>query len=99
MKHLPAICRWVTKKIKRETVVKVSSVFSSFSLGVATNRDAWVYNFSKENLARNMRGMIAFYNSEVSRYQNFGSVKEKVRFRLLIMIQLKLNGLARYETI
>jgi predicted helicase len=43
-------------------------IFDSFSLGVVTNRDAWTYNASRGILASNMRGMIDFYNAEVSRF-------------------------------
>ena len=45
------------------------TVFENFSLGVATNRDAWCYNFSKQRLTNNMSGMVEFYNHEVLRYQ------------------------------
>jgi predicted helicase len=45
------------------------TVFENFSLGVATNRDAWVYNASKIKLENNMRRMIDFYNQERERYQ------------------------------
>ena len=46
------------------------TVFTLYSSGVKTNRDAWVYNFSKENLVENMQKTIAFYNSEMKRYQH-----------------------------
>lgn len=46
-----------------------SVIFENYSLGVATNRDAWCYNFSKNQLAKNMSSMIDFYNSEVLRYK------------------------------
>ena len=45
------------------------SVFTLYSGGVKTNRDAWAYNFSKETLTENMEKTIAFYNREVERYQ------------------------------
>jgi predicted helicase len=41
------------------------SVFEMHSLGLTTNRDAWVYNFSKHKLETNVKRMIAAYNSEV----------------------------------
>ena len=44
-------------------------IFSLNSLGVGTNRDAWVYNYSLQDLRLNMIGTISFYNSEVDRYQ------------------------------
>ncbi len=43
------------------------TLFSNYSLGVATNRDAWCYQHSKTNLMQNLKSMIAFYNTEVSR--------------------------------
>jgi len=46
------------------------SIFSLFSLGVGTNRDAWVYNYSRSEICENMTKTIAFYNAEVDRYQS-----------------------------
>lgn len=45
-------------------------LFENFSLGVATNRDAWCYNASRSGLSANMTRMIGFYNSEASRLAN-----------------------------
>ncbi|HQO10327.1 MAG TPA: DEAD/DEAH box helicase family protein [Clostridiales bacterium] len=45
-----------------------------FSNGVKTNRDAWVYNYSKKRLINQITKTIEFYNSEVNR---FISEKEK----------------------
>lgn len=36
------------------------SFFETYAIGVATNRDAWVYNSSQQVLERNMRSMIDF---------------------------------------
>jgi len=44
-------------------------IFSQYSLGVVTNRDAWAYNFSKKSVAQNMRQMIDFYNQQVRAFQ------------------------------
>ena len=43
----------------------VEAIFVSYSTGLKTNRDAWAYNFALKNLARNMGGMITFYNEQV----------------------------------
>ena len=48
---------------------KINKVFGSFSRGLETTRDNWVYNFSKKKVAENMNGMIDFYNSELNRYK------------------------------
>ncbi|GAA4657633.1 DEAD/DEAH box helicase [Bartonella pachyuromydis] len=42
--------------------------FENFSCGLKTSRDAWAYNASHEDLANNMNNMIAFYDSEVERF-------------------------------
>ena len=42
-------------------------VFELFSNGFKSNRDNWVTNFSSVQLAKNMKGMIDFYNAEVDR--------------------------------
>ena len=42
------------------------ALFRQFSLGLATHRDPWCYNFSQEAVASNMRRMITNYNDEVS---------------------------------
>jgi predicted helicase len=48
---------------------KADAVFSTYSLGVETNRDAWTYNFSRQALLTNMKNTIDFYNSERERFQ------------------------------
>ena len=44
------------------------AIFTNYSLGIATNRDAWCYNPSRPLLERNIDSMIDFYNSELTRY-------------------------------
>lgn len=46
---------------------KETAIFSMRSLGVVTNRDAWCYNFSQNNVVKNIKNSIQFYNSEVDR--------------------------------
>lgn len=40
------------------------SVFSMIAIGVATNRDAWDYNFSKSAVRNNLTQMLAFYDNQ-----------------------------------
>ena len=43
-------------------------MFALFSLGVGTNRDAWVYNFDNRRLSRNITEPIDFYDDHVLRW-------------------------------
>ncbi|MDG5489053.1 DEAD/DEAH box helicase family protein [Sphingomonas sp. BGYR3] len=45
-----------------------TALFANFSRGVATARDAWCYNGSREAVEKNMLAMISFYNAEVDRF-------------------------------
>jgi predicted helicase len=47
----------------------VEALFVMYSCGVATNRDAWAYNFSRKKLAENMSGMIERFNEQVAGYK------------------------------
>ncbi|MGI9461344.1 MAG: type ISP restriction/modification enzyme [Alphaproteobacteria bacterium] len=42
-------------------------IFYIYSLGIASGKDPWVYNFSQEKLQNNMKSMINFYNEELTR--------------------------------
>ena len=55
--------------------IKAKSWFNTYAIGVATNRDAWVYGFSKKDVEANMRRMIDFYNEQRKQLAN-GEIKE-----------------------
>ena len=40
------------------------SFFKTYAIGVATNRDSWVLNFSTDSVRNSMSGMISFYNEQ-----------------------------------
>ena len=44
-----------------------SALFEMYSLGIASNRDAWAYNFSRDALERNVKTTFDFFNSEIER--------------------------------
>lgn len=46
------------------------TIFENYSLGVATNRDSWCFNYSRKNLTNNMSNMVDFYNHELDRLKN-----------------------------
>lgn len=43
------------------------AVFETSSLGIATNRDPWAYNYSRDSLRVSISRAIEFYNQEVDR--------------------------------
>lgn len=59
------------------------TLFLNYSLGVATNRDAWCYQYSKTKIIKNLESMIEFYNSEVSRLY---SIKQSEKVQIVNLI-------------
>ena len=58
-----------TKAAKAAKGAAEGTIFKTYSLGVSTSRDAWVYNFKEAALQENMTRMIEFYNAETSRWE------------------------------
>ena len=56
-------------EVKRGKTLSPDTIFQTYSRGVATSRDAWAYNFNKEQLADDMKRMIDFYNQQVKDFQ------------------------------
>ena len=47
----------------------VEVIFKTYSNGVKTNRDTWVYSFNQNALTENMRRMIDTYNEQVFKWE------------------------------
>ncbi|MDE7088654.1 MAG: helicase, partial [Prevotella sp.] len=47
---------------------KSKSFFTTYAIGLASNRDSWVYNFSYDAVKHNMSRMITFYNAQQEAY-------------------------------
>lgn len=47
---------------------KSQSFFNTYAIGVVTNRDAWVYNFSSKEIEKNMQRTIEFYNEQQKKF-------------------------------
>lgn len=45
-----------------------TTVFGTYSAGLQTNRDAWVYGYSRPRVGATVSSTIDFYNAEVDRY-------------------------------
>jgi predicted helicase len=86
------------------------TIFDTYSCGVQTNRDAWVYNFSSKNLSIHTSEMIDLYNSQVDDYKKVcanKSVDQKIDVDKFVKNDSKLikwssslkNQLERYQKI
>ncbi len=60
--------------------LKSQSFFNTYAIGVSTNRDAWVYNFSANEIEKNMKKTIDFYNEQ----QRAFSKAEKENLKLKV---------------
>lgn len=49
--------------------LNTNTFFNTYAIGIATNRDAWVYGYSQLKIAKNMEKMINFYNGQLYAYQ------------------------------
>ena len=58
-----------TKAAKKKKGIAKNVVFKNFSLGVSTNRDAWVYNFNQESLRENVQRTTETYTTELDRWR------------------------------
>ena len=67
-----------TKEAKAAKSEAVDVIFKTYSCGVGTNRDAWVYNFNRNGLMQNMRLTIDTYNVEVDRWKRRGDQAESL---------------------
>jgi predicted helicase len=54
---------------KNDKTNKATFFLPMYSNGVKTNRDSWVYNFSKNNVVKNTALTIDFYNQQLFLYQ------------------------------
>ena len=52
------------------------SLWAIKPIGVATNRDSWVYSFRHDILEKNINRTIEFYNSQVDKYQTEGQGRD-----------------------
>jgi len=58
-----------SKEAKRAKPDQAESIFKTYSGGVKTNRDVYVYDFRFDPLARRMKRLVDDYNSQVDKYR------------------------------
>ncbi|GAA7381670.1 hypothetical protein ID0624_10620 [Helicobacter pylori] len=67
--------------LKRDKKLQNPSVFDINSNGVATGRDPWVYNFSKDALMQNVQKCIDTYNADLKRFNAHAHFREAFKQR------------------
>lgn len=69
-KRDPAFERFIVLGDKdSETTPPVLTFFKSYSLGVVTNRDAWIYNMSHKQTEAQVKAMVNVFETERAKYQ------------------------------
>src|SRR5690554_2023679 len=58
---------------------KSQSFFSTYAIGVATNRDAWVYNFSESELTKNIQRTVEFFNEQQKGFKDAKATNTKIK--------------------
>lgn len=67
----------------KDSGLNQTAFLPQYSLGLNTNRDTWSYNFSKDDLLKNMSQTIGFYNSLIGKEAVFDDKKIKWSSSLL----------------
>ena len=52
------------------------AIFNTFSIGINTSRDVWVYSFDRSQLATQVQQSIGIYNGEVDRWKRAGRPRD-----------------------
>lgn len=72
------------------------AIFTTFSNGVKTNRDAWAYNFDTNSLSKNMQDMIDFYNKQIGA-SKVSTDDQKISWDQTLLADLKKNKKAKFD--
>ena len=65
-----------TKEAKSSKALETKTIFKLFSLGVATNRDSYVYSLNIDELKKRAKVFTAIYNTAVDRLKRVGGKSE-----------------------
>lgn len=57
--------------------LKSNTIFNTNVIGVSSNRDAWVSNFSKKHLVANISKTLNFYNEQLAKYKSLSAANKK----------------------
>ena len=81
-----------SKEVKSGKDKSGETIFKTYSLGVCTNSDAWVYCFQKESLADQVQRSIETYNGEIDRWKHAGQPEDIDNFVNNDETKIKWNG-------
>ena len=76
---------------------KTKSFFTTYSLGIATAKDSFLYNYSSSKLINNSKSMIDFYNLERERYNENPQHKIKYDVTKIVWTDMFLKSLKRND--
>ncbi len=96
-----------SKKAKAVKDVAQDVIFQTYSTGIRTGRDTWVYNFNQNALIENISRMIQAYNTEAARWTQrtdrnanlddfVVSDDRKIKWSRNLKRELKRNKIAEY---
>lgn len=69
----------IDKNVKNQKVGKAieqKAIFKLFSLGIATNRDDWAYDFDKEQLTKKVKYFLKIYNKDRNSFKGINYLNE-----------------------
>ncbi len=75
----------------------LESIFSVYSTGVGTRRDAWTYNFSRAKVEANMAKSITFYNQCLSDGKNLKIDKRNISWSRSLKADLERGRKAEFS--
>lgn len=88
---------FITIEPKNKYQKHEKSFFYTYSLGIATNKDVFMYNYSKKRLTENISSMISFYNDQRIKFHNFINYELKYDFSKIVWTDLFKKSLKNNE--
>lgn len=70
---------WIPIEPEKKFTETSQSWFTTYSLGINTNRDIWSYGFSKKRVLEKMEETISFYNSQVEDLRKLRSTSPEIK--------------------
>ena len=73
---------FMIKLLGEKKYIESKSFFVTNSLGLATNRDPWCYNYSKKKIETNIKKTISFFNTQLMTHKFDKAAKENLDYNL-----------------